>query len=65
MVCEHDWGGHHFIAAELVEGETLRQRLQRSSLSTGAALEIGLRLRPHWPPPTRPASFTGTSSRRT
>jgi serine/threonine protein kinase/Tol biopolymer transport system component len=34
--------GHHFIATEFVDGETLRQRLSRSSVDAGQALDIAI-----------------------
>jgi TolB-like protein/Tfp pilus assembly protein PilF len=36
-----DWDGAHFIAAEYVEGETLREQLDKGSLPVARVLEIG------------------------
>jgi serine/threonine protein kinase len=36
--------GHHWIAMELVEGETLAGRLKRSTLSTATVLDIGIQV---------------------
>lgn len=36
--------GHHFIATEFIEGETLRQRMIRSRVSVKEALNIGVQL---------------------
>jgi serine/threonine protein kinase/tetratricopeptide (TPR) repeat protein len=39
-----DEGGHPFIVMELLEGETLKQLLDRETLSAAAALDYGLQL---------------------
>jgi eukaryotic-like serine/threonine-protein kinase len=39
-----DEGGHPFIVMELLEGETLKQLLDRETLSPSAALEYGMQL---------------------
>lgn len=39
-----EWEGTHYIATEYVEGETLRQRLGRKSLSVGESIELGVQL---------------------
>ena len=36
--------GHQFIAAELVAGETLRQRMNRARLSTSMALDVAIQI---------------------
>ncbi|CAN5706570.1 hypothetical protein BH20ACI3_BH20ACI3_03100 [soil metagenome] len=36
--------GHHFIATEYIAGETLRARLERGRLETGAALDIAVQV---------------------
>src|SRR5215212_4388320 len=36
--------GYHFIAAEFIDGESLRQRVQRSSLDVREVLEIGVQV---------------------
>ena len=39
-----EMGPTHFIATELVEGETLRRRLKKSRLNLGEALEISIQI---------------------
>jgi Tol biopolymer transport system component len=41
-VGEHE--GHHFIATELIEGETLRERLRRAPLSVPEALDVAVQI---------------------
>jgi serine/threonine protein kinase/Tfp pilus assembly protein PilF len=36
--------GHHFIATEFIEGESLRQRILRARLELGESLEIGIQV---------------------
>jgi serine/threonine protein kinase/formylglycine-generating enzyme required for sulfatase activity/cephalosporin-C deacetylase-like acetyl esterase len=36
--------GHHFIATEFIEGETLRRRLKESRIEIGAALDVALQV---------------------
>ena len=37
-----EWNGAHFIATEYIEGETLRERMQRGALPLHEVLEIGI-----------------------
>ena len=60
---EHD--GQRFIAMELLEGQTLRQRIGGKPLPLDALLDLARRWRTHWPWHTRRGSSIGTSSRRT
>jgi eukaryotic-like serine/threonine-protein kinase len=47
IVVVHDFGeleGRPYLVTELIEGETLRQRLRRGPLATGEVVEIGVQL---------------------
>ena len=58
--------GELFLVSELVEGETLREELQRGRAQPARLLSIRSRISQRGlPPPTRPASSTAISSPRT
>ena len=55
----------HYIASELIEGETLRQRLEREHLQLSQAVEIAIQWQARWRPHMKPELSIGTSNRRT
>ena len=57
--------GELFIAMELLEGETLAERLRRGPLSSPRTIPIGLGILAALGALHRAGSFTATSSRRT
>jgi len=57
--------GQHYIAMEYVEGDTLRRRLATSRLLCARRSISPFRWRRRSALPTRPGSFTATSSQRT
>ena len=55
-----------FIAMELLDGETLQQRLRDGPMQIAALVDIAIRALPtRWMPRTAPASCIATSNRRT
>lgn len=54
--------GQHFIAVELLEGQTLRQRIARSRFKTEELLDVAIQVSVAWMQPTRKTSFIETSS---
>ena len=57
--------GHHFIASEFVDGQTLRAVLRTTaSMETGEALRVLRRWLRDWRRRTGPGSCTATSSPR-
>ncbi len=57
--------GQHFIAMELLEGKTLKQRILGSRFRPMSFSTSGFRLQMVWTPPMPRGSFTGTSSQPT
>ena len=55
----------HYIASELIEGETLRQRLAREHLQVSEAVDVAIQVARHWPLPMKAELCIATSSRRT
>jgi serine/threonine protein kinase len=59
----HDFGNQDGIAyavMELLEGDTLRERMDAGPLPQRKALDFALRSRRGWPRPTSAGSSTGT-----
>ena len=68
ILAVYDIGTHDgapFIVSELLEGETLRERLTSGPLPVRKAIDSAFRSRRHWRPRTKRASSIATSSRRT
>jgi serine/threonine protein kinase len=64
----HDFGrldARPFIVSELVEGETLRRRLDRGAYRSVRPLRLRFRSPAHWPPRMRAGSPTVTSNLKT
>ena len=57
--------GHHFITMELLEGQTLRERIAEGHLPTDEVVRIGIRSPMPSMRRTRKALFIATSSRQT
>ena len=57
--------GHHFIATEFIDGESLRQHLKDRRLETHEVLDIGVQAHRRWPRRTPRESCIETSSLRT
>ena len=58
-------GTTHFLASEFIDGETLRDRLQRAPLSVNEALDVAVQTTQALAARTQPTSFTATSSLKT
>ena len=68
IVVVFDVGAHEgspYLVTELLEGETLRERLQGVPLSPRKVVELAVQVAPGLPPRTRRGSSTATSSPRT
>ena len=63
----YDVGSHNgrpFLVMELLEGQTLRERISGRPLATDVLLNLGADRGTHWMRPTRAASYIATSSRQ-
>jgi len=54
----------HFIAAEYIEGTTLRKRISAGKPAINEVLDITIQIQARLSPRTPPASFIGTLSRK-
>jgi serine/threonine protein kinase len=55
--------GTHFIVTELITGKSLRDRMREGRMKIREALDVSIQVLPLSQRPTKPQSFTGTSSR--
>ena len=56
-------GGAPYLVSELLEGESLRERLKRGKLSPGRAIEMARQIARGWQRRTRRASAPGSQAR--